>query len=155
MQAGLAAAFQPRISPTLSASKVRSSCTPGVYFVNDAEWAVSALPTFHRHSEGAVLARATRTCKSLELGLSTVNSKAVWHFLQVGDRYKLLQLLGSGSFSSVCSALDTVTGEQARVRQAWYIACKVVLVLAMLYASSAGSAICAWRQGQFKATVGS
>ena len=31
---------------------------------------------------------------------------------QVGERYVLEQLLGSGSFSSVCQALDTVTGER-------------------------------------------
>jgi len=35
---------------------------------------------------------------------------------QVGERYQLVKLLGSGSFSSVCSALDAVTGEQARTR---------------------------------------
>ena len=44
MQAGVAAAFQPRAASLSSASKVRSSCTPGVYFVDDAEWAVSAVP---------------------------------------------------------------------------------------------------------------
>lgn len=83
-----------------------------------------------------------------------MNSKAVGHFLQVGDRYKLLQLLGSGSFSSVCSAVDTLTGEQARVRQAWYIcASKAVLVLVVPYSSSAVNATSARRQCQFKPTV--
>lgn len=37
--------------------------------------------------------------------------------MQVGERYKLVKLLGSGSFSSVCSALDSLTGEQARPKQ--------------------------------------
>ncbi len=31
---------------------------------------------------------------------------------QVGERYELQKLLGSGSFSSVCCCLDTVTGER-------------------------------------------
>jgi len=34
--------------------------------------------------------------------------------LQVGERYELLRLLGSGSFSSVCMCLDIATGEQVR-----------------------------------------
>lgn len=33
---------------------------------------------------------------------------------QVGERYELERLLGSGSFSSVCQALDTLTGERVR-----------------------------------------
>jgi len=32
----------------------------------------------------------------------------------VGERYELERLLGSGSFSSVCQALDTLTGERVR-----------------------------------------
>lgn len=36
------------------------------------------------------------------------------HGVQVGDRYQLLNAIGDGTFSSVCSALDTLTGEQAR-----------------------------------------
>ena len=32
----------------------------------------------------------------------------------MGERYKLEHHLGSGSFSSVCRCLDTVTGERVR-----------------------------------------
>lgn len=34
--------------------------------------------------------------------------------MQLGERYELVRLLGSGSFSSVCMCVDTVTGEQVR-----------------------------------------
>jgi serine/threonine protein kinase len=34
--------------------------------------------------------------------------------LQVGDRYDLVRLLGSGSFSTVCLAVDKETGEEVR-----------------------------------------
>jgi hypothetical protein len=36
----------------------------------------------------------------------------VHEFLQVGDRYRLVKLLGHGSFSSVCMALDVYTEEK-------------------------------------------
>ena len=32
--------------------------------------------------------------------------------LQLGERYELVRLLGSGSFSSVCMCIDSVTGER-------------------------------------------
>ena len=34
---------------------------------------------------------------------------------QIGERYELERLLGSGSFSSVCQAVDTLTGEKVSV----------------------------------------
>lgn len=34
--------------------------------------------------------------------------------MQVGERYEILKLLGTGSFSSVCLALDNFTGEKVR-----------------------------------------
>lgn len=36
---------------------------------------------------------------------------------QVGDRYDLVKLLGSGSFSSVCLAVDKTTGEQVALKR--------------------------------------
>ncbi len=51
---------------------------------------------------------------------------------QVGERYQLVKLLGSGSFSSVCSALDAVTSEQARTRRAHACACRSPGVTARL-----------------------
>ena len=40
-----------------------------------------------------------------------VDPPARAHTLQIGERYELERLLGSGSFSSVCQAVDTLTGE--------------------------------------------
>lgn len=36
---------------------------------------------------------------------------------RVGDRYQLLRLIGDGTFSTVCSALDTLTGEQVALKR--------------------------------------
>lgn len=36
------------------------------------------------------------------------------NFFQVGERYEILHLLGTGSFSSVCCAQDYVTGQLVR-----------------------------------------
>ncbi|KAK9800305.1 hypothetical protein WJX73_009498 [Symbiochloris irregularis] len=36
---------------------------------------------------------------------------------RVGERYELLDLLGNGTFSSVCRALDTLTGEQVALKR--------------------------------------
>eukprot|EP00884_Botryococcus_braunii_P021833 jgi/Botrbrau1/8333/Bobra.0081s0022.1 len=48
-------------------------------------------------------------------------SKGVW-FVQgqewrVGERYELLKLVGSGSFSSVCLANDSLTGEKVAIKK--------------------------------------
>ena len=37
--------------------------------------------------------------------------------MQVGERYKLIKLLGHGSFSSVCLALDAYTDEKVCLKQ--------------------------------------
>ena len=40
------------------------------------------------------------------------SSKNIYDNLQIGERYELLKQLGSGSFSEVCLAEDSSTGEQ-------------------------------------------
>ena len=72
----------------------------GVWFVNDQEWKVRP-----------------RTEEACHGGLRS-NPKTVLAFLtrinlqQVGERYELQKLLGHGSFSSVCLAIDTFTGDK-------------------------------------------
>jgi len=113
----------PRGGPqwaAMTSGVVRSSYTPGVYFVNDAEWAVRAPFTEHDVSMSAgLLPCVLGHCAAPGMHCTcTVPSReaCACAAAQVGERYQLVKLLGSGSFSSVCSALDAVTGEQARTR---------------------------------------
>lgn len=47
-------------------------------------------------------------------GIFFVNQREEW---VVGQRYELQKMLGSGSFSSVCQAIDTFTGEKVAIKR--------------------------------------
>lgn len=76
---------------------VKCKYSSGVFFVKDQEWKVRIR---------AILA----SCSSQVLSIATTMT------LQVGERYELLHLLGVGSFSSVCCALDKHSGLKVRYR---------------------------------------
>ena len=86
----------------------RSPKDKGIYFVGDQEWRVCP--------------GVTASCRHFHYRLksshheqsSSIIFSSTYCTLQVGERYVLQRLLGTGTFSEVCAALDSITGETVR-----------------------------------------
>lgn len=123
---------------------VKCRDAPGVWFVQDQEWQVQPSPLSPRISlvrytplqipiatpfQRLQSSHRPQSSHTGVIGPSSCGKVRVvgypqcrWGssavpWLQVGERYVLERLLGTGSFSSVCQALDTVTGERVRPKE--------------------------------------